>query len=577
MQAWFDDKTNNVKIKFAYNPRMIRQIKSIRGGRWNSIEKVWIVPFNKYTIDQLIQWGIALDTALKSKVKSLKKDISKQSSIKKSYQDHKAIIPYIKNKLPKSILEKLLNFPYQIEGVAFIESRNGRALNADQMRLGKTVQSLAWLSIHPEINTVIIICPTTVKLKWKEEVQTWLSKRAKVLYGKSSNIKLLRGVIYIINYDIVVNWIELLKELNPDCIIIDESHKIKTKGKIKKGKTGKITKFKGVQKTGAIIHLSKGIKHIIALSGTPILNRPIEIFNICSIIDSTIFPSRFAFGIHYCDGKNNGYGWNFNGASNTDELYKVLTSTIMIRRLKKDVIKQLPPVTRTFIPFEIENRVEYTKAETNLIQWLKSIGETKKALKASRAEGLVLMSVLKKLALEGKINQVIEWVEDFLEIEEKLVVFTSHTFTIDKLLERFKDISVRIDGSTSMKNRKLAEEQFQTNKDIKLFIGNIKAASEGITLSVADNVAIAEPPSDWSPGTLSQAESRIEKIGLEIGNLNTHYLWAQNTIEDVMYSVVSKKDKIIGASLDGISEDADNSYMKLIKYFRNIAEKRKEL
>ena len=569
MQAWFDDKTNHVKVRFAYNPRMIRQIKSIRGSRWHSAEKVWLVPYNKYSIDRLIQWGVKLDNILKSKTESLKNTSSTQSSsIKKSYQDHKEIIPYIKNKLPKKLLEKLHS--YQIEGVAYTESRNGRILNADQMRLGKTVQSLAWLSIHPEINTIIIVCPATIKLKWKEEIQIWLGKRAKVLYGKSSNIKkLLHGVIYIINYDIVADWINILKELNPDCIIIDECHKIKTKGKIKKGKAGKIAKFTGIKKTGAVTHLSKGVKHIIGLSGTPLLNRPIEIFNICSIIDSTIFPSRFAFGIHYCDGKNNGYGWNFNGASNMDELYKILTSTIMIRRLKKDVIKQLPPVTRTFIPFEIENRIEYIRAEIDLIKWLKSIGETEKALRASRAEGLVHMSALKKLALEGKINQVIEWIDDFLESEEKLVVFTSHTYTIDKLLKKFGDISVRIDGSTSAKNRKLAEEQFQTNKNIKLFIGNMKAASEGITLSIADNIVITEPPSDWSPGTLSQAESRIEKIGLNIGNLYVHYLWAKDTIEDMIYGVVAKKDKIINSALDGVSENI-NTYSELIKYFKTI-------
>jgi len=241
------------------------------------------------------------------------------------------------------------------------------------------------------------------------------------------------------------------------------------------------------------------------------------------------------------------WGWEYKGATNLKELHRKLNSLMMIRRLKKDVLKELPDKVRQIIPLDIQMK-EYNEVLNNFIRWLTKKSNVK-VEKARRAERLVQMGYLKRLAAELKIEKVITWIDDFLEESSgKLVLFCVHKKIIKQLHEKYKTISVVVDGSVTGKKRKNAVKIFQTNNKIRLFIGNIKAAGVGITLTAASTLAFIEM--DWTPGDHTQAEDRIHRIGQKESAM-IYYLIAKNTIEEDLCKLIQKKQSILSATLDG--------------------------
>ena len=320
------------------------------------------------------------------------------------------------------------------------------------------------------------------------------------------------------------------------------------------------------KRTKAVKKIGKNIPHIIALSGTPIVNRPIEAFNAINLINPEIFPSFIDYTRRYCNAKYNGYGWDFNGASNTQELHEILSGTLMIRRLKKDVLKDLPEKLYSFVPLELskEGKEEYTMAEDMFIDYLSENYGEEKAIKAVNAEVLVQYAELKKLAVKGCLKESIAWIRDFLDVDGKLVVFAVHKFVIEELMKEFGNVAVKIDGSVSIENRQKAIEKFQNDDSCRLFVGNIKAAGVGITLTASSNVAFLELP--WTPGELRQAIDRVHRIGQK-NCVNVHYLFAINTIMDKIARLIDQKQKIIDSVLDG--KDIDNQDLMLYEILKS--------
>lgn len=314
------------------------------------------------------------------------------------------------------------------------------------------------------------------------------------------------------------------------------------------------------KRTKAIKRISKNIPHVIALSGTPIVNKPIEAYNAINIINPNLFPSFLNYTRRYCNAKYNGYGWDFNGASNTQELHETLVNTIMIRRLKKDVLKDLPEKLYSFVPleFDAEGKNEYQKAESSFIDYVRENYGFDRALKAINAEVLVQYGELKKLAVKGALNQSIEWIRNFLEIDGKLVVFAIHRFVIDEIVKNFEGKVVKIDGSVALAERQKVIERFQNDNSCRLFVGNIRAAGVGITLTAASNVAFLELP--WTPGELRQAIDRVHRIGQK-NCVNIHYLFAINTIMDKVARLIDQKQRIIDSVLDGKNPEEQDSIM----------------
>lgn len=549
-----------IKVKFPWNLDSLAEIKSISGRKWYDEKTHWTIPLTLENYTILKNFNYKMRGDLKEWAEKTWKRENKPIKRIKSIN-----IPGLKGKL----------FPFQEEGVGQLENWDGRILIADEMGLGKTIQTLAYLQLHQEKRPVIIICPASLKLNWAKEARKWIQVDSlQILQGTKINCKITADIV-IINYKIISYWGAVLKAIQPKVIILDEGHYIKNNS---------------AKRTKAVKKLCKGINHIIALTGTPIENKPVEIYNMVNIINPQLFPDPWAFKHRYCDAKYNGFGWTFNGAINTWELHNKLIKHVMIRRKKKDVLKDLPDKMYSFIPLEITNRKEYEKAENNFIKYVKDnvtieirklIGqyfnedspvqindEKLKRLQAEKAEKATILAqieALKQLSVRGKMNSVIDWIENFLESGEKLILFATHKFVIEELMNKFGKIAVKIDGSVLAINREKAILNFQNNKRIKLFIGNIKAAGLGITLTAASNVAFIEYP--WTPGELIQATDRAHRIGQKF-TVNIHYLLALNTIEEKIVNMLDDKQKVLDAVLDGKETETSNLLSELIKTYK---------
>ena len=368
-------------------------------------------------------------------------------------------------------------FEYQKEGVAFLERKNGRAFLADEMGLGKSLQSLAYCQRNPDKRPIVVVCPASLKMNWKAEVEKWTNIKAEVVKGTRPYET--KAELIIINYDIVHEWVETLRKIDFKILILDEATYVKEST---------------ARRTKSVKRLAKGIPHVIALSGTPILNRPAEIFNAVRIINYELFESPKQFYSRYCNLRYNGFGWDYNGATHIPELRTILFSTIMLRRLKKDVLKDLPDKLVSFVPIEIDNETEYKKAESDFVEYIREKKGNEEALRAERAKQFASIEGLKQLAVFGKMKVVIDWIKNFLEVDGKLVVFCWHQSMIDILMSEFKNVAVKFDGRDSMIQKNEAEHRFIEEDKIRLFIGNIKAAGQGLNLTISSNVAFVEYP-----------------------------------------------------------------------------------
>lgn len=540
-----------IKIFFPYDPKEIARIKTLSGRDYEKLPKPhWTAPFGIETAQQLREWGFALDNSLKAKLHEVT-NVRTAEEVTAELE-----IPSLKG-------GEL--YPFQKIGVGFIESRNGRVLIADHMGLGKTIQTLGWLEMHPEKRPAVIIVPATLKINWKREITKWMSNETvHIVNGRmNGDSPLPKASIYIINYDIVavertvikkgqekaeVFFREDLADLNPEVVIIDECHYIKNRN---------------AKRTKAVQRM-KGIEHRIALSGTPATSRPAEFFNALHFIAPERFPSFWNYAKRYCGAFNNGFGWVTSGATNTEELHHILTSSIMLRRTKDEVLKDLPDKVRSVIPLPLTNRKEYNRAHEDFLGWL---GETspEAVAKAEGAEALVRIEKLKQVSVKGKLDSAVQWIRDYLEDEDKLVVYTTHQAVIDSLENELgaEFNAVKLDGRTSQKNKDDAVQTFQNDSSCRLFLGNIKAAGMGITLTAASATCFIEL--GWTPGDHDQAEDRVHRIGQEADSVNAYYLVAAGTIEEEIASLIDKKRKILDMVLDGKDVEDSSLLMDLLR------------
>ena len=508
-----------IKIKFPFDKQAIDQVKSLDGRKFHpEPEKYWSCPVNVPNIQQLNEWGFALSKELQDLILEKNDETKFSGSLE---------VPSFKLEL----------FPYQKTGVAFIEAKRGRALIGDEMGLGKTPQALAWFERHKDARPLIIVCPSSLKLMWSKSVKNWMpDETVDILYGRSETP--ISGKIIIVNYEILHFRVNQLIALKPQGIIIDESQNICNS-------TAKQTK--------ATLKLAKRCPYVIGLSGTPIINRPIEGYNIIRLIDPMLVSaSRFTYGKQFCGGHHNGFGWVFNGASNLPELRKVLKQ-IMLRRLKKDVLPELPPKIKTVIPTELSNREEYKNAENDFLEWVRNNRGERAVQRASNAEALTRVEILKQVAVKGKLDAARNWIDNF---EGKLIVFVTHRTTAMKLKTHYPN-AVMLLGGMGAKQIEDNVQQFQSNPAVKLLIGILdsrgRPAGVGHTLTAASASLFVELP--WSPSVCDQAEDRCHRIGQTADCVYAYYLIAAGTIEEQIMTLLDSKRKTVDMIHDGIDTE----------------------
>ncbi len=440
---------------------------------------------------------------------------------------------------------------FQIVGIQFLESVKGIGLLADDMGIGKSAQSIGYAKLHKNIRPILVICPASIKLNWKNEITKWSGEDSYVLSGEKPDPVIPRNYNwYIINYDILAygvyddksvkkklidikGWVDRLSELNIKGIIIDECQYL----------SGQTIRYKAVVKAKKLL----SPKMFIALSGTPMRNCPANFYNILNLLKPELFPNRWKYLFRYCNPKNNGFGWQFIGATNVEELHNKVKG-FMIRRTKEEVLTELPHKQKIIVPMEL-NKVEekeYLEATKEFIEWLK--GYTgKNALQAQEQ-----IEKLKQLAYLAKRNSVIQWIKDYLNTDNKLVVFTYHKNALQDIYSQFKTISVTLDGSTPNKVRQENIDKFQNDKKVRLLIGQIQAAGIGITLTAANACAFSE--FGYSPFDHDQAEDRINRIGQKADSITAYYLLNEESIELDMVDMLNNKYENVNRVLDGKSK-----------------------
>lgn len=432
--------------------------------------------------------------------------------------------------------------PSQKEGVRGIYRFRGRALLADEQGLGKTLQALEWLRRIPKHRPAVIVAPASVKWTWQAEASLHFGMRVEVLEG-SLPLRRLPGDIVVINYDILHHWLPLLKRSRPQCVILDEVHYCTNAQALR---------------TKAVSKLVRGVPSVVGLSGTPMTNRPIELWSVMALIRPDLFPSRTKFAWRYCNPRYTPWGWNFDGSANKGELHRILRDECMIRRLKKHVLPELPRKQRRYVVFQLPRGTEYEQAQRDFLGWLRNISP-ERARKAKRSEAICKIGYLLRLAVKLKLKWIVGWVEDFLKTNpnKKLVLMTRNRFVIDHLQENFPRM-LYIDGRVTGRLRTEIVRKFQTNPSIPILAGNWKAAGVGITLHAAHNIVAVDFP--WTPGELMQGEDRVHRIGQKHAVM-VHYLVLKDTIEERLASILQRKAQVMDAVLNG--ESSPRSAAKL--------------
>lgn len=526
-------------VKFdRYRQQVVDKFKesiTVDGRRWDKASGAWIVPATnkgKAELDQFSYYIKHFEPVIWGDQKAVNSD-----------ED----VAYTLPDMPE--LEgdhglKIEPYPYQLQGIAR-GLQLKRFINGDDMGLGKTLEAIATIN-KANAFPCLVICPNVVKINWQREWAKFTDKKAMVLTDSVRTSwpffwQTGMNQVFIVNYESLRKYfvrritksekwtlkdvefhqtIKLFKS-----VIIDESHKVKSTS---------------TQQSKFCKGIASGKEYIILLTGTPVVNKPNDLVCQLGIMDRMIdFGGWKYFMSRYCSGPN--------GASNLKELNFMLWKNCFFRREKAKVLTQLPDKVRQVMTCDITNRKEYQDAERDLINYLKKYKEAddEKIQKSLKGEVMVKIGILKDITARGKLKEVVEFVKDFRENGKKIILFCNLHEIVDRLLAAFPS-AVCVTGRQNMEEKQASVDAFQKNPKTDIIICSIKAASAGITLTAASDVAFIELP--WTYADCDQAESRAHRIGQK-DSVNCYYLLGRQTIDQKLYRIIEAKKHISNAVL----------------------------
>ncbi|XXQ38299.1 SWI/SNF-related matrix-associated actin-dependent regulator of chromatin subfamily A-like protein 1 [Plasmodiophora brassicae] len=457
------------------------------------------------------------------------------------------------NKLPRDLWDQLL--PFQKSGVAqVVEKFGGRAIIADDMGLGKTVQAIALAAYYTSDWPVLVVVPSSLRFHWRDALMDWLGSRVLeediyivtcgVDFPSKNQLHTVRFLI--VAYSLMDKTAPRIEASSwrPNVVILDESHFIKTPT---------------TQRSKATAPIVKQCRRALLLSGTPAMARPIELFAQVDCVRPSLVGSYKPFSIRYCDGKTGPFGWEARGALHLRELNTILVDNVMIRRLKKDVLKDLPPKFRE--GFTVSD------LPPSLLKDFKARMDELPSSSASDLEDLMggghdtrgLLAQLYHDTGLAKVPETVKLVATKLQADdtEKFLVFAHHKDVIDRLVcsltAEVKKIDsggvvLRVDGGVSQSVRPSLIRQFQEERKCRVMVLSIQAGSFGVTLTAASNVIFCEL--SWNPSDLLQAEDRAHRIGQERSCVNVSYILAKNTLDDLMWPMIKRKLAVLSSTFD---------------------------
>ncbi|XP_061992190.1 uncharacterized protein LOC133710194 isoform X3 [Rosa rugosa] len=542
---FFLHATGNIAAKFSYDQALVAAFRKIPKAAWNAKERLWMFPVSSLSSAEKVLHEVS---GVNVEIENLDPLVHRAIAAV-------SVVPDIRDlydRIPSFIESKLLGF--QREGVRFILQHGGRAFLADEMGLGKTLQAIAVASCIRDSWPVLILTPSSLRLQWASMIQQWMnippsdilvvlsqcggSNRAgyTLVSSSSKGTIHLDGLFNIISYDTVPKLQNLLMASDFKIVIADESHFLKNAQ---------------AKRTTASLPVIKA-QYAILLSGTPALSRPIELFTQLEALYPDVYKNVHEYGKRYCKGGTFGM---YQGASNHEELHNLLKATVMIRRLKNDVLSELPVKRRQQVFLDLAEKD--MKQINALFRELEVVKLKIKACKSKEeVDSLKFMekNLINKIytdSAEAKIPAVLDYLGTVIEAGCKFLVFAHHQSMIDAIYQfllKKKVSCIRIDGSIPTVERQAYVTQFQEKDSVKAAVLSIKAGGVGLTLTAASTVIFAEL--SWTPGDLIQAEDRAHRIG-QVSSVNVYYLLANDTVDDIIWDVVQSKLENLGQMLDG--------------------------
>tara|TARA_R100000406_G_scaffold96190_1_gene93136 strand:- start:3492 stop:5465 length:1974 start_codon:yes stop_codon:yes gene_type:complete len=510
--------------------------------KWVNKDKKWMIP---------IATAMAVANAVRPHFAPLADAIEDNEYVK---QSHAATLQRVELSSAVDTDIELPNWPvfsnmreYQrVAPVMYMTGGRKRILIADEMGLGKSLQALACAELAGH-QQVLIVCPSIVKHNWGNEIVKWLNEDFFIINGWEGVIKPAR--FHIINYDILSKRLDHLMAINFDCIIFDEVHRIKDQK---------------AQTTKAALKLAKGKDGIIALSGTPITNRPSEFFTSLNMMLPATFSNYFTFAKKYCNARKNAFGWDFSGSSNIDTSRDGVTTPLnhilrdfMLRRSMDDprIAGEMPDLVETIINLELPpEAIKAYKVEYNswMEEWVKqqaNFGST------SAGFALNMMGQLRHIAGRLKVDAAAKWATTYFEQNGKpLVIFAHHKDVIDSLCEKLHGDAgytvCEITGSISDRERQESIAMFQQG-NINFLVCSTNAMREGVNLDYANTTLFVER--EWVPAWEQQAAARVRRMTQEESTCHKVVLSANDTIDVLFDQVVAEKADLVQRVLDGES------------------------
>lgn len=537
---------DHFQISYEYNhwfKRNTEMVKRISGRKWNPIKKIWTAPISSRTE--------ILELAKRAKADIIKIDMSPER-----FGDIQPL-PELNMELPINATLR----PYQKKGIARTMELK-RLIIGDEQGLGKTIQSISAIvglkEKGEDVFPCLIVCPASTKINWQREWEKFSEHKAMILTDSIKTnwfrfYEMGMADIFITNYESLKKYFVrrmpgkggLSKdiEMNPTIdliksVIIDESHRLKD------------TK---TQQTKISLRLATGKNVRILLTGTPVVNKPFDLYPQLAIIGRlNHFGGGRVFRNRYCEGGR--------GAANLKELNYLLNQYCFFRREKKEVAKDLPEKQRQTILCDISTRSEYNRALHDFTRFLEEKGcSDAEIAKKMRGEIMVKMGELKKISARGKLNEVKDFVSEVLDSGEKLILFAIHHEIVDAIVNEFPG-AVTVTGRDSQELKQANIDSFQNNPKTQLIVCNIKAAGVGITLTASSRVAFIEYP--WTYADCVQCEDRAHRIG-QTNNVMCTYFLGQKTIDEDLYRMIQEK-RHVANTITGATDRMEMNFVDSI-------------
>ena len=419
-------------------------------------------------------------------------------------------------------------YPHQVDGVAFLLGRR-RSILADDMGLGKTRQSVVAMTAAVPEGPYLVVCPASVKHNWAREIALARDNAEVRIVGPEPPPSADFQGWLIVNYDILKRHFEALARQRFRGLVFDEGHYIKNHRSQRSVYSRRLIAEAAAEPA---VHV---------LTGTPLTNRPRDLFPLLQLVGHSLGRSFLAFAKRYCDGRKNDYGhWMTGGVSNAEEL-SVQLQGIMLRRRKDDVL-DLPPKQRAWIDVDVDAKVrdELHRAVAHFL-------DEERTERGGRL-GIAMFSGARRRLAVAKVPQTLDFVRGAVEQGEKVILFSCFTHATRRFARALGELCVTVTGEVPTPKRPALVDRFQNDDAVRVFVGQIHAAGVGINLTAASQVVFNDL--DWVPANHWQAEDRAHRIG-QTGTVNVTYMVARKTLEEFVRTVLETKSQLIDDVVEG--------------------------